>query len=56
MHIDEIEKLFEQKRVTSLHQDVIYLLMEIYRAGKAWLEDEDEAQPLIDAINELIDL
>lgn len=56
MQIDELEKLFEAKRVTTLHQDAIYLLMEIYRAGLNWLEDEDEAQPLIDALQELADL
>lgn len=56
MQVDDLEDLFEEKKVTSLHQDVIYLLIEIYRAGLAWLDDYDDAQPLIDALQELQDL
>lgn len=56
MQLDDLEALFEAKKITSLHQDAIYILLEIYRAGLVWLDDFDDAQPLIDALHELQDL
>lgn len=52
----DLERIFEQKRLTFIHLEVIDLLIDIYKAGLTWLEDESDSQSLMDALQELHNL